>query len=351
VVMVAKFALQDWQVAGPGLSFHETQPPQRRPAHIAAKMIGSIAGYIAKHWRGQLPLAQSFGLAALVVVPCALWFVLSGIAVAAQQTGNPLRLFLTATLSFVVFVLADIWSATGIWRCARKHNKFARPIAAWAARTAQAAVVVNFLVLLAATVLFGAQLRAIAVRPHENASPSYEVILRGNTAVFRGRMSQAAASELGLLLGDKSVSRLAIADSSGGTAAAALPLAKLVHARKLFVVALTNCDPACLFLLAAGSVRAILPETRLQFGSGIDITIYRKAGLVGMPFDAQRSQRAGTPFAPTLRTLIANGFVTSIFVLANRRYARATDWCLKNPVACNRPAGQNVVAHRTPGGG
>jgi len=80
-------------------------------------------------------------------------------------------------------------------------------------------------------------------------------------------------------------------------------------------------------------VRAILPETRLQFGSGIDNTIYRQAGLVGMPFDALRAQRAGTPFAPTLRTLIANGFVTSIFVLANRRYARASDWCVKNPKA------------------
>jgi hypothetical protein len=251
---------------------------------------------------------------------------------------------------FVLFVLADIWGAVGIWRCASKYNKFARPIAAWAARTAQTAVVANFVVLLAATVLFSSQLRAILERPRA-VVPSYEVTLRGNTAVFHGRLSQAAAGELELLLGDKSVKRLAIADSSGGEAQAASPLAKLIHTRKLFVVALANCDPACVFLLSAGSVRAILPETRLDFGSGIDSKIYRQAGLGGMPFDALHAKRAGDPFVPSLRTLIANGFVTSIFVLANRRYVRAAEWCVKNPVACNRSAGQNAGAHETPGGG
>jgi hypothetical protein len=119
----------------------------------------------------------------------------------------------------------------------------------------------------------------------------------------------------------------------------------------LFVVALGNCDSACLFLLAAGSVRAILPETRLQFGSGIDTKIYGQAGLVGRPFDTLHAKRAGTPFTPTLRTLIANGFVTSIFVVANRRYVRAAEWCVKNPVACNRPAGQNAGVRETRGGG
>jgi hypothetical protein len=348
--MAVKFAWQDWQAAGLRLSFRSAMPSQRRRARIAAKMIGYIAGYIARHWRGQLPLTQSFGLGALVMVPFALWFVLAANAITSYSGTAPSTLILTIVLPFSLFVLADIWGAVGIWRCASKYNKFARPIAAWAARTAQTAVVANFVVLLAATVLFGAQLRAILERPRA-VPPSYEVTLRGNTAVFHGRLNQAAAGELELLLGDKSVKRLAIADSSGGEAQAALPLAKLIHARKLFVVALTNCDPACVFLLAAGSVRAILPETRLQFGSGIDIKVYRQAGLVGMPFDALRVRHAADPFEPSLRTLIANGFVTSIFVLANRRYVRAAEWCVKNPMACNRSAGQNAGAHETRGGG
>src|SRR5690242_1981943 len=330
--MAVKFALQDWQAAGLRLSFRSTLPSQRRPARIAARMIGYIAGYIARHWRGHLPLTQSFGLGALVMVPFALWFVLAANTIASHSGATPSTLILSVAVPFVLFVLADIWGAVGIWRCASKYNKFARPIAAWAARTAQTAVVANFVVLLAATVLFSSQLRAILERPRA-VVPSYEVTLRGNTAVFHGRLSQAAAGELELLLGDKSVKRLAIADSSGGEAQAASPLAKLIHTRKLFVVALANCDPACVFLLSAGSVRAILPETRLDFGSGIDSKIYRQAGLGGMPFDALHAKRAGDPFVPSLRTLIANGFVTSIFVLANRRYVRAAEWCVKNPVA------------------
>lgn len=350
MVMAVKFAWQDWQAAGLRFSFRSTLPSQRPSAQIAAKMIGYIAGYIARHWRGQLPLTQSFGLGALVMVPFALWFVLAANAVASHSGTTPPTLILTIAPPFILFLLADIWGAVGIWRCASKHNKFARPIAAWAARTAQAAVVANFVILLAATMLFGAQLRAVLARPQANA-PSYEVTLRGNTAVFHGRMNAAAAGELELLLSDQSVKRLAIADSSGGDAVAALPLAKLVHARKLFVVALGHCDPACIFLLAAGSVRAVLPETVLQFDAGIDAKIYRQAGLDGMPFDALHARRARTQFTPSLRRLIANGFVTSIFVLSNRRYVRASEWCVKNPVACNRAAGQNAGAHQTPGGG
>jgi hypothetical protein len=348
--MAVNFALQDWQAADLRLSFRSTLPSQRHPARIAAKMIGYIAGYIARHWRGQLPLTQSFGLGALVMVPFALWFALSANAIASHVGSNPSRLILTVALPFTLFVLADIWGAVGIWRCASKYNKFARPIAAWAARTAQAAVVTNFVVLVAATVMFGSQLRAIGESARATA-PAYEVTLRGNTAVFHGRLSQAAAGELELLLGDKSVKRLAIADSSGGETRAALPLAKLIRTRKLFVVALATCDAACIFMLAAGDVRAVLPQTRLQFGNGIDTNVYRQAGLIGMPFDALHAKRPGGQFTPSLRMLIADGFVTSMFVVANRRYMRATEWCVKNPVACNRTAGQNAGAHETRGGG
>jgi hypothetical protein len=175
--------------------------------------------------------------------------------------------------------------------------------------------------------------------------------LRGNTAVFHGRMNAAAASELELLLGDKTVKRVAIADSSGGDAASAVKLAKLIHARRLFVVALGACDPACTLLFSAGSVRAVVPQTVFAFGSGIDRSLYRQAGLVGTPFDALHAEHAGSAFTPSLRTLIANGFVTSIFVLADRRYMRATAWCAKNPVACLRTPGQNAGNHETRGGG
>jgi hypothetical protein len=203
---------------------------------------------------------------------------------------------------------------------------------------------------MAATVMFAGQVAAIFVRPHSGAL-AYEVALRGNTAVFHGRMNAAAASELELLLNDKTVKRLAITDSSGGQAAPALTLAKIIHTRRLFVVALGACDPACVFLLSAGSVRAVVPQTVFEFGSGIDRNLYLRAGLAGTPFDALHASSAGAAYKPSLRTLIGNGFVTSIFVVANRRYMRATTWCAKNPVACMRPAGQNAGPPETRGGG
>ena len=78
-------------------------------------MIGYIAGYIARHWRGQLPLTQSFGLGALVMVPFALWFALAANAIASHSGTTPSTLILTIALPFSLFVLADIWGAVGIW--------------------------------------------------------------------------------------------------------------------------------------------------------------------------------------------------------------------------------------------
>ena len=274
-----------------------------------------MTGYLARHWRGQLPLAQTFWVNGLVSLsPFAVWVAFADTTIHAAKSASGLLLF--GVLPFLALVLVDLWGAVGIWRCAGRQTIFGRRTPAWVERGAQAVVVANVVAVVAAMVLIADQSRAI-LRGPPPVTPAYEVTLRGNTAVFQGRMNTAAAAELELLLSDKSVRRLAIARSTGGEVGSTAKLVKLIHARKLFVVALANCDSACTALFSAGDVRAIVPQTILNFGTGPE---------------------------PPLRRLIAAGVITTIFDARTRHYVRAPIWCAKNPVVCARTGSQNAQA-------
>ena len=270
--------------------------------------------YLARHWRGQLPLAQSFWVNGFVsLLPFAVWFAFAPRSIRAETSAW--GFFLFAALPFLILVLIDVWGAVGVWRCAGKQTIFGRRTSAWAERGAQAVVIANAVAVVAAAVMIADQSRAVLRGPRPVA-PAYEVTLRGNTAVFQGRMNTAAADELELLLSDKSVKRLAITRSADGEVGSALKLVKLIRARNVFVIALAKCDAACTALLTAGSVRAIVPQTILNFG--------------------------GSRPEPSLRSLIAAGVVTTIFDANTRRYVRARLWCANNPVVCAHTGSQNA---------
>jgi hypothetical protein len=304
-----------------------------------------MTGYIARLWRGQLSLAQSCGMNGfLVVLPLAIWIGLD-----AEHAPAHLSAFVFVRFLPLLLILAlGTLSAVGIWRSTTRRSMFGRPTSAWAARTAQLLVVLNVILAITACARLVADARAL-IAARQQSAQNYEVALRGTTAAFNGQLNAAAVAELQLLLVDKSVKRLVIADSAGGDAAIALPLTKIVHRRKLSVVALSRCDAACTLLLASGSVRAIVPQTALAFGG--DARLYRAAGLAGMPAALLAKPGHAAPIDLPIRTLIENGFVTSIFVVETRRYVRAPLWCAKNSVACARTGRQNADAQKTPGGG
>ena len=301
-----------------------------------------MTGYIARHWRGQFPLAQSCWLnGVLPLLPFLVWFELAGGYLVAHP---PIRLwpFLGAFVpAFIVFCIVDVWAGTGIWRSARRRILFGHFGWAWLARIA---VLVNFAILLLAAVMIVNKTHALMRGP--GAAAHYEVTLRGATAVFRGRLTANAADDLEIVLGDKTVRRLAIADSDDGDVAAALRIAGLVRARKLFVVALSACDGPCTLVLAAGGSRAAVPQTVIRFAAGTAETqqFYRQAGLAGPLLAGLAGLRPGATLEPTLRTLIENRFLTDIFVDASKRYVRAPGWCAKNLLVCARTGRQNRAA-------
>jgi hypothetical protein len=308
-----------------------------------------MSEFIVKHWRGQLPLSQSCWTA-LVFVPFMAWFGLVGGYLAAHPPTS-LGLFVPAmVLPFFVLVPAAAWSGAGIWNSAARHLNFARPLWIWSAR---ASVVMGAVALVLTASLIAKSARSILLAP-EGEPAAYEVTLRGNTAVFHGEIGKAAADELELLLKEKSVKRLAIAGSNGGDLAQALRLATIIHARKLFVVALSQCDAACTLLLAAGQVRAVVPDTIMGFGavpgSPAALRFYRQAGLSTLLVDGLRKLPPDTLFEPSLRTLIVSGFLNNVFVNAKRRYVSARAWCAHNKMACDHTGRQNMDAAKVSGG-
>jgi hypothetical protein len=258
---------------------------------------------------------------------------------------------LAMVLPFVALLPIAAWSGAGIWNSAGHRFNVSRPIWALVARSA---VLAGAVALLVAGTFLARTARAILLAPEIEPGPAYEVTLRGNTAVFHGEVSKPAADELELLLQDRSVKRLAIAGSNGGELQQVLRLATIVHRRKLFVVALAQCDAACTLLLAAGHIRAIVPDTIIGFaaptGSPEARQLYREAGLSGLLLDGLRKLPPGTLFEPPLRTLIVSGFVNNVFVSTQRRYLAARIWCAKNLVACNRTGRQNMDAMKNSGG-
>ncbi len=266
-----------------------------------------MTGYIARLWRGQLGLAQSCGMnGLLVVLPLAIWARID-----AQRPSASLRaLALVTLLPLLLVFLLGVLSAVGIWRSTTRHQMFGRQASTWAVRSAQALVVLNVIVAMSVGARLVGDVRAL-IAARQLPAQGYEVALRGTTAVFNGSLSAAAVAELQLLVNDKSIRRLAIADSARGDA-------------------------------------MIVPETLLTFGG--DERIYRAAGLAGMPAALLAKSQNSTAIDPPIRSLIENGFVTSIFVAETRRYVRAPQWCAKNLVACARTGRQNAYAQQTPGG-
>jgi len=305
--------------------------------------------YIARHWRGQFPLAQSCWInGALAVLPFLVWFELTGDYLMAHPPLQLSSFLLAFGPAFALFLGVDVWAGVGIWRSARRPILFGHFGWAWLARMVVGA---NFALLVLAAIMLLHEAKTMLSPLHDGAVP-YEVTLRGTTAVFRGQITAAAADELELLLNDKSVRRLAIAGSDGGDVGPALRLAKVIRARKLFVVALSQCDGACTLLLASGGGRAAVPQTEIGFGASTPdaLELYRQAGLAGPLLKSLHDLQPGASYEPTLRVLIENRFLTDVFVDATRRYARAPAWCAKNLVVCGRTGRQNSDQSTRAGG-
>jgi hypothetical protein len=309
-------------------------------------------GYIAKHWRGEFPLPQSYWVnGALVLLPFNLYLRFVGEAFQAEPPQSPATYVFAYLLPYLAFLPVVVWSGVGIWRSAGHRIDDGR--VGWAF-VARGIVVLNLLTVFGSVLFTARDDYAIVTAFFDERAAKYTVSDNGTYVIFHGEITDASANELLPLLSAPRVKRLVINGSNGGFVAPTLRLAKVIHDRNLFVVALAHCFSSCTVLLAAGDTRAVEQDTELGFHlgtmAGLDDPAlgwddadryYAGAGMSAELIARIRSHHGPHDlYRPPLRELIEDGFITDIFVHGSRSYQSAREWCAATP-ACGGSAVQS----------
>ena len=77
-------------------------------------------------------------------------------------------------------------------------------------------------------------------------------------------------------------------------------------------------------------------------------TYYLAAGMTPQLLAKTRQHRGSRDlYQPTLRELIAGGFITSIYDHPRKRYIAAQDWCAVHTKQCDNTGQQNADAEKS----
>ena len=232
----------------------------RAPHHDSRRRTGG--GFLGAHWRGELSLARSLWLHA--VLPGALAaLAAAALAMQVDVTDGPVRLAaLGALLAWPLALAVQAWGLVGAWRSAGRSA--ARP--AWIAPAARALVAVLALLALASTAWHDVPRSAMLARLALGGDPQGQVAISTSTDGQRLQLSgwlapgdaervlQAAAAAPG--------ARVLEIDSRGGRFQEALRLAGALRGQGWTVRARNQCVDACTVVLSAGAVRQLLPEAQ-----------------------------------------------------------------------------------------
>ena len=219
---------------------------------------------LARHWRGEVPLAQSLWEVALKGTLCfgALGILLIG-QVFTRFSPQIARLAVYAFAGITLVFM--IWQSVGVWRAATRCTH--RWSTVRAGTMAQAVMGLVLLALLAAAPAAAARLHEVASSIARIASlPPLEIEVSGTDAVYvRGGIRRGAARLLKRTLDERPSVRLIILESPGGVAAEGSRLQRLIRERRLNTLVEADCFSACAFAFLGGVERYISIEGRLGF--------------------------------------------------------------------------------------
>lgn len=213
--------------------------------------------YVGRHWRGHLPLGQSYWLngflANIALAGCGLALV------ALEQTGRSLRIISISFLLYILlFATARIWAMVGIWRSAGRH--VARGGGSGWGVVARVLVVFSVFATLAQIPSLGLQAKEhglIAVgRDPLGPVAAMSMDRAGQTLELKGTLSAGVADRFEEMIDAAPKTRTVVLDSDGGRIFEALRMAELIRERGLDTRVEQHCASACTFLLMAGKDRS-----------------------------------------------------------------------------------------------
>ena len=239
-----------------------------RTKHNTLLRVGLI-GFIRRHWRGELTLAQAYWgvafLLTLIVVALSKVFGdgLGQINLSPIATG-------IALISFLSFLCAmTIWQLVGVWRSAGNHMK-STGRRGWAiiARLAVLLGVLRSVVDFSNVIWPMLAASADLVTGRDN-TPAHQLrLLRNGTEVeLAGGMPFGTAEALRNLLDAAPGVQVVHLNSTGGRVAEGYAIYEIVRDRKLVTYTATNCVSACTIAFLGGTQRYLATKARLGFHS------------------------------------------------------------------------------------
>jgi len=283
--------------------------------------------YLIDHWRGRLPLSQSYwinggmiGVLAGVLGPAAVR------SLTADESS--LRVASWMIIAGLVLALAVwVWGAVGIWRSsARHHARGGAPVWAAAARAMVLSGLVVNVLNVPELALFLRESGRLAVGSDPLGKP-IGVRVAGDRIYLDGPFALGSAEKVRDALGHAASIRAVYLTSIGGRIGEADQIGTMIKTRKLDTVAQGPCLSACTLAFVAGAQRSLLIHGRLGFhqprfpGLGPDQlaemseTQRRDLAEAGIPaWFVERSLMAPpeSMWLPTEPELFAAGVVNSV---------------------------------------
>lgn len=223
----------------------------------------------ARHWAGDLPLAESLWVYTLLL-PLPLLLLLGAVEAATRLNGLALRAGGLLLLPGWPLALAlVVWGAVGTWRAAGRPLRTRRggPPPAWrtlGARGLAGAAVAVVLLLGGANLAPRAHEAAALLLGHDPlGTATATVSADGRRLHVKGPLGLGSAAQVRQLLDASPQLRWVALESGSGRLPEALAMADAVRARGLPTRATGECSGACPFVFLAGSRRQLLPGAHL----------------------------------------------------------------------------------------
>jgi len=272
---------------------------RRKGLSAATEPASGHSNFVARHWRGELPLWASYWL---VVWLGNIVFAVVGVLIAkglkAESGYNPLNIFAIIALTWTSMALVVSWQLVGVWRSA---NNYAQARASVGQRTfwgrlAQAAVILGVIGNIATFVREGApqlvEVSGMAFRNDPDV-PDYSIrVMRdGTEAEIVGGFKFGLTEDFVKILAASRQITVVHLDSIGGRLGEGEKMFKLIRDRGLNTYVSSKCLSACTLAFAGGRERFLHRDAALGFHKGtfpgvresdfdsIQRSVFRSAGF------------------------------------------------------------------------
>lgn len=244
----------------------ENVAPRSAPEPSSVE-AGRRRGYLARHWRGELSLPQSYWLNNVLGSAAALGAMV-GLGAGLGKLGLDYGVAAYWVLAWATMIAVVVWQGVGVWRSARR--RIAEGGGRGWARAAQAMVVIGILQFLSQLATMGVpSIRAgfaFARWLDENGSWTIRAMRDGAELELSGGIGHGFAADVARALGENPNARLVHVNlSAGGLVEEAKKAGASIRARGADTFTSSACQSACTLVFLGGEERLLKPGARLGF--------------------------------------------------------------------------------------